>query len=37
VINSKGDTIVTIPGVTKASQAQESAGAMKFKTVFKRA
>lgn len=31
VINSQGDTVVTIPGVTKTSQAQESAGAMKFK------
>ena len=31
VINSQGDSVVTIPGVTKTSQAQESAGAMKFK------
>jgi aryl-alcohol dehydrogenase-like predicted oxidoreductase len=31
VIYSQGDSIVTIPGVTKVSQAQESAGAMKFK------
>jgi len=31
VINSQGDSIVTIPGVTKVSQAVESAGAMKFK------
>jgi aryl-alcohol dehydrogenase-like predicted oxidoreductase len=31
IINSQGDTVVTIPGVTKASQAVESAGAMKFK------
>ena len=31
VINSHGDTIVTIPGVTKVDQAEESAGAMKFK------
>jgi aryl-alcohol dehydrogenase-like predicted oxidoreductase len=31
VINSHGETIVTIPGVTKVHQAQESAGAMKFK------
>jgi aryl-alcohol dehydrogenase-like predicted oxidoreductase len=31
VINSQGDIVVTIPGVTKASQAQENAGAMKFK------
>jgi aryl-alcohol dehydrogenase-like predicted oxidoreductase len=31
VINSQGDSVVTIPGVTKVSQAQESAGAMKFK------
>jgi aryl-alcohol dehydrogenase-like predicted oxidoreductase len=30
VINANGDGIVTIPGVTKVSQAQESAGAMKF-------
>ncbi len=31
VIYSQGDSVVTIPGVTKVSQAQESAGAMKFK------
>ncbi len=31
VIISQGDSVVTIPGVTKVSQAQESAGAMKFK------
>ncbi|MCJ7432324.1 MAG: aldo/keto reductase [Anaerolineales bacterium] len=31
VINSQGEGVVTIPGVTKTSQAQESAGAMKFK------
>lgn len=31
VINSQGETVVTIPGVTKVSQAQENAGAMKFK------
>ncbi len=31
VIHSHGDTIVTIPGVTKVHQAQESAGAMQFK------
>ncbi len=31
VINSQGDSVVTIPGVTKVSQAQENAGAMKFK------
>lgn len=31
VINSQGDSVVTIPGVTKVSQAEESAGAMKFK------
>ncbi len=31
VINSHGETIVTIPGVTKVHQSQESAGAMKFK------
>jgi aryl-alcohol dehydrogenase-like predicted oxidoreductase len=30
VINSQGDSVVTIPGVTQTSQAQESAGAMKF-------
>lgn len=30
VINSQGNTVVTIPGVTRVSQAQESAGAMKF-------
>ncbi len=30
VINSQGETVVTIPGVTKVSQAQESAAAMKF-------
>jgi aryl-alcohol dehydrogenase-like predicted oxidoreductase len=30
VINSHGETIVTIPGVTKVHQAQESAAAMKF-------
>ena len=30
VINANGDCIVTIPGVTRASQAQESAGALKF-------
>jgi aryl-alcohol dehydrogenase-like predicted oxidoreductase len=30
VINSQGESVVTIPGVTKVSQAQESAGAMKF-------
>ena len=30
VINSQGETVVTIPGVTKVSQAEESAGAMKF-------
>ncbi len=30
VINARGDSVVTIPGVTKVSQAQESAGAMKF-------
>ena len=30
VINSQGDTVVTIPGVTRVRQAQESAGAMKF-------
>ena len=31
VINSQGDSVVTIPGVTKVSQAHENAGAMKFK------
>jgi aryl-alcohol dehydrogenase-like predicted oxidoreductase len=30
VIHSHGETIVTIPGATKKSQAEESAGAMKF-------
>lgn len=30
VINSQGDIVVTIPGVTRVSQAQESAAAMKF-------
>ena len=31
VINAMGDSVVTIPGVTRTSQAVESAGAMKFK------
>ncbi|HNT26233.1 MAG TPA: aldo/keto reductase [Anaerolineales bacterium] len=31
VIHFHGDTIVTIPGATKVRQAEESAGAMKFK------
>jgi len=31
VINSHGETVVTIPGATKVRQAEESAGAMKFK------
>ncbi len=31
VIHSQGDTVVTIPGVTRVSQAVENAGAMKFK------
>ena len=31
VINSSGETVVTIPGATKTRQAQESAGAMQFK------
>lgn len=31
VINSQGDIVVTIPGVTRVSQAHESAGAMNFK------
>jgi aryl-alcohol dehydrogenase-like predicted oxidoreductase len=31
VIHFQGETVVTIPGVTSASQAAENAGAMKFK------
>jgi aryl-alcohol dehydrogenase-like predicted oxidoreductase len=31
VIHSQGETVVTIPGATKVQQAQESAGAMKFR------
>jgi aryl-alcohol dehydrogenase-like predicted oxidoreductase len=31
VINFNGDVVVTIPGATKAYQAKESAGAMKFR------
>lgn len=31
VINSQGDTVVTIPGVTRVSQAREGAGAMNFR------
>jgi len=31
VINAQGETVVTIPGVTKVRQAQENAAAMKFK------
>jgi aryl-alcohol dehydrogenase-like predicted oxidoreductase len=31
VISSQGNSVVTIPGVTRTSQAQENAGAMKFK------
>lgn len=31
VIHSQGETIVTIPGATKVRQAEESAGAMKFR------
>ena len=31
VINFNGETVVTIPGATKIRQAEESAGAMKFK------
>jgi aryl-alcohol dehydrogenase-like predicted oxidoreductase len=31
IINAQGDTVVTIPGVTRVSQAVESAGAMKFR------
>jgi aryl-alcohol dehydrogenase-like predicted oxidoreductase len=30
VIHSHGDLVVTIPGVTRVSQARESAGAMNF-------
>jgi aryl-alcohol dehydrogenase-like predicted oxidoreductase len=30
VINSQGESVVTIPGATKVSQARESAGAMQF-------
>ena len=30
VINFNGETVVTIPGATKVSQAEEAAGAMKF-------
>jgi aryl-alcohol dehydrogenase-like predicted oxidoreductase len=30
VINSQGETVVAIPGVTRVNQATESAGAMKF-------
>jgi aryl-alcohol dehydrogenase-like predicted oxidoreductase len=33
VIHVHGDAIVTIPGATRASQAQESAGAQRFKLV----
>jgi aryl-alcohol dehydrogenase-like predicted oxidoreductase len=31
LIHCNGDTVVTIPGATKVHQAQESAGAMKFR------
>ncbi len=31
VIHSQGETVVTIPGATRVSQAEESAGTMKFK------
>ena len=31
VINSHGETVVTIPGVTRVQQAQDNAAAMKFK------
>lgn len=31
VVNSQGDGVVTIPGVTNVRQAEENAGAMKFK------
>ncbi len=31
VIHAQGDVVVTIPGVTNASQAEQNAGAMKFR------
>jgi aryl-alcohol dehydrogenase-like predicted oxidoreductase len=31
VINFNGDVVVTIPGATKSYQAEESAGALKFR------
>ncbi len=31
VIHSRGDTVVTIPGVTNVSQAEQNAGAMQFR------
>jgi aryl-alcohol dehydrogenase-like predicted oxidoreductase len=31
LINFKGEVVVTIPGATKVRQAEESAGAMKFR------
>ena len=31
VINFNDESVITIPGATKVHQAQESAGAMKFK------
>ena len=31
MIHFHGESIVTIPGATKAHQAEESAGALKFK------
>ncbi len=31
LIHFQGDTVVTIPGVTRASQAEQNAGAMKFR------
>ena len=30
LINSQGETVVSIPGVTNAHQAEENAGAMKL-------
>jgi len=31
IIYSQGDIVVTIPGVTNPKQAEDNAGAMKFK------
>jgi aryl-alcohol dehydrogenase-like predicted oxidoreductase len=31
LVNSQGETVVAIPGATKVSHAEESAGAMGFK------